>query len=262
MGSYEAEWLALTSYTKWVFLRLHCGTAPVPTYVTYSTFETQSDNSRPFRALLGMMLAIATETAVPSNASTQGPLQVIPEDEEDPENEGAPGNGECGPSDSEQQDPSYEGKQSEETNGEQRQTRSMIKQSHSASLSTSIRIAWSEEVTPGARWLTFRAVDTDGFPGLGNIKLRLQRSIGRGSTGIVYEAIPEEDDYRESSKRQRYAIKAVTKGETEEERSALQRLRNELRIYREIEQRQSKRLEELSQPPGLVPDLQGQSEMS
>ncbi|EJD08046.1 uncharacterized protein FOMMEDRAFT_150710 [Fomitiporia mediterranea MF3/22] len=217
MGSHKAHWLALTCYTKWIFLRLHCGKKPNPTYITYSTVEKQSNNTRPFRALLGMMLAITTNTDVPSTANMQVPLRDIPKDKKSTR--------------SRQQDPSYKGKR--------QKTRSMTKQGHSASVSTSFLIAWSEEVTPDASWIKFHAADTDGFPSLGTgaIKLRIQRSIGQGSTGIAYEAISEVDEHVGSLKRRKYAFKVVTKGETEGERGSLQRLRKELNIYREIERR-------------------------
>ena len=76
---YGSDWLALSCFTKWVFLRLHerdaVDEAP---YITYSTIEEQSDNTRPFRALVGMMLAVSKDVDVPSNADLEGRLRPVP----------------------------------------------------------------------------------------------------------------------------------------------------------------------------------------
>ncbi|KAL5482920.1 hypothetical protein ACEPAI_9515 [Sanghuangporus weigelae] len=54
MASHKARWGAVTSHEKWVFIRLHPGEQP---YMTFSSVELQENNTRPFRALLAMILA-------------------------------------------------------------------------------------------------------------------------------------------------------------------------------------------------------------
>ncbi|EJD08100.1 uncharacterized protein FOMMEDRAFT_150779 [Fomitiporia mediterranea MF3/22] len=200
---YRAEWLALTCFTKWVFLRLHSrGTGEAP-YITYSTIERQLDNTRPFCALLGMMLAYSRDISVPSNADMNGQLRPVPV-----------------------------------TKAEPRVNHYSRKRGSSPSSSSGYLITWSPKAMPNKRWLEFHAVDTDPFPALGKdtIRLCVHRNIGHGSTGVVFEAIPEGDEHNGAIERRSYAIKTVGKGETLEEQSCAQRLFNELEIYRHIEQ--------------------------
>ena len=71
------------------------------------------------------------------------------------------------------------------------------------------------------------------FPVLGTTPTRLwiQRLIGAGSTGSVYEA----NLYACGQSSQSYAIKVVTKGDSEEARGRMSRLFKEVSIYRVLE---------------------------
>ena len=71
------------------------------------------------------------------------------------------------------------------------------------------------------------------FPSLGSVSTRLwiQRMIGAGSTGSVYEA--KLDAYGQTS--QSYAIKAVKKGNSEEAKARVLRLYREVDVYRALE---------------------------
>ena len=84
MAAHQTEWSALTCHDKWVFLRLHKGTATQKPYLTYSTVERQAENTRPFRALLGMILATVRRIDVGSHPNMEMLLTEIPEGSEDP----------------------------------------------------------------------------------------------------------------------------------------------------------------------------------
>ncbi|EJD08334.1 uncharacterized protein FOMMEDRAFT_16742 [Fomitiporia mediterranea MF3/22] len=220
---YRVEWLALSCFTKWVFLRLHRrGTDEAP-YMTYSTIERQLDNTRPFRALLGMMLAISRNIDVPTNADMNVRLQSVPATE-------AP---------TPREHPNlFLRNPVQVTRGEQLVARSSGGCSNSSPSSSGFLITWSPKSMSNGRWLEFHGVDTDAFPALGNdgVRLCVQRNIGDGSTGVVFEAIPDDNEHNGASGRRRYAIKTVGKGETLKEQSCARRLFNELDIYRRIEQ--------------------------
>ena len=84
MVSHGAKWLALTSHHKWVFLRLHSDSEEP--YLTYSSVIPQQDDTRPFRALLGIMLAVEFDIDVQSEVTRGEPLQpIVIEDEEEDE---------------------------------------------------------------------------------------------------------------------------------------------------------------------------------
>ena len=78
MSSHKIRWLALSSHAKWVFFRLHPG--PQQPYITYSDVEVQENNTKPFRALLAMMLATEREFNVPSYPDKAVPLPSIKEE--------------------------------------------------------------------------------------------------------------------------------------------------------------------------------------
>lgn len=65
--------------------------------------------------------------------------------------------------------------------------------------------------------------------------LRLQRLLGCGSTGTVYEAKHDVDGDDNTPGVQSYALKIAQKGTTDREKGAVERLRNEFEIYRVIE---------------------------
>ena len=77
MAEHQMEWGALTCHDKWIFVRLHKGTATQDPYLTYSTVEKQTENTKPFRALLGMVLAAVRGIDVKCHANMEMPLTVI-----------------------------------------------------------------------------------------------------------------------------------------------------------------------------------------
>ena len=79
MASHKARWGAITSHEQWVFIRLHPGSDP---YITFSSVELQENNTRPFRALLAMVLAAELDLEVDSHVNMQIPLETIVEEEE------------------------------------------------------------------------------------------------------------------------------------------------------------------------------------
>lgn len=83
MAAHHSQWAALTCHDKWLFVRLHRGTVSHQAYITFSTVEGQTSNTRPFRALLGMMLAAKEDIDVESHADLGTQLTVIVEEEEE-----------------------------------------------------------------------------------------------------------------------------------------------------------------------------------
>ena len=79
MGAHQTEWGVLTSHDKWLFFRLHKATNQQQAYVTFSSVEEQSNNTRPFRALLGMLLAAEYKIHVPTHVNMQSELFTITE---------------------------------------------------------------------------------------------------------------------------------------------------------------------------------------
>ncbi|EJD05076.1 kinase-like protein [Fomitiporia mediterranea MF3/22] len=244
MVLYKVEWLALTCYTNWVFLRLHSrGAGEVP-YMTYSTIEEQLDNTRPFRALLGMMMAIARDIDVPSNANMDGQLRPAPVSVIEGQSNG--------PEPPEQRDPSFKGR-GQVTRDEPPETRSRSRRGNLLALSPGFLITWAPKTMSNKKWLEFHAVDTDTFPPLnkGTIRLHVQRGIGYGSTGTVFEVIPDGDEHNGALESRRYAIKTIGKGETDQEKGCTRRLLNELAIYRRIGQASSVSMKIVPQCYGL-----------
>ena len=88
MGSQRVNWLALTSHNKWVFFRLH-NSSEEP-YLTYSSVIPQQDDTRPFRALLGMMLASEFNIEVGNSVIRTGELPPIEEEQEEQEEKASP----------------------------------------------------------------------------------------------------------------------------------------------------------------------------
>ena len=83
MGSHQTEWGVLTCHDKWVFVRLHRGTDLQRAYITFSSVEEQSNNTKPFRALLGLLLASNYGIDVPSHANMQATLTTLIEENQD-----------------------------------------------------------------------------------------------------------------------------------------------------------------------------------
>ena len=84
--------------------------------------------------------------------------------------------------------------------------------------------------------MSYSAVDgTEQCSSLGDesVRLRLQRFLGRGSTGTVFEAKLDLDGCGDARS---YAFKTVVKGSHEEEEGQIRRLLAEFKIYCNIEQ--------------------------
>ena len=88
MGSQRVNWLALTSHHKWVFFRLH--NDQKEPYLTYSSVIPQQDDTRPFRALLGMMLASEFDIEVENSVILTGELPPAEKEQEEQEEEASP----------------------------------------------------------------------------------------------------------------------------------------------------------------------------
>ena len=88
MGSLRVDWLALTSHHKWVFLRFHDDQKE--SYLTYSSIVPQENDTRPFRALLGMMLASEFDIEVENSVVRTGELPPAEEEQEEQEEEASP----------------------------------------------------------------------------------------------------------------------------------------------------------------------------
>ena len=92
MVAHKVHWAAVTSHDKWIFFRLHPdlnGDPPKP-YISFSTVEAQENNTRPFRALLAMMLATTENLNVASHPDNRA-LTPIPERKDEDEQHHDPG---------------------------------------------------------------------------------------------------------------------------------------------------------------------------
>ena len=101
-----------------------------------------------------------------------------------------------------------------------------------------LQVGWSQRVVPDTKWFSFHAVDgTDQCSslGVGSIRLWLQRGLGQGSTGIVYEAKLDVDEHGNKPTSRSYAVKTVVRGRSEEKGGSVERLFNEFEAYRKIE---------------------------
>ena len=76
MASHKALWGAITSHEKWIFVRLHPGDEP---YISFSSIELQSDSTRPFRALLAIMLAAELDLDVESHSDMRLAVERLEE---------------------------------------------------------------------------------------------------------------------------------------------------------------------------------------
>ena len=103
-----------------------------------------------------------------------------------------------------------------------------------------MQISWSLEVTPANRWLKFRAAGDAGFagfsPGLRPFRFRLQRLIGAGSTGSVYETKIINGAEEAETEGSVYAVKMVSKGGVGPEKERVTRLLKEAKFYATIEE--------------------------
>ncbi|KAK0465880.1 kinase-like domain-containing protein [Desarmillaria tabescens] len=233
MASHKANWLALTCHHKWIFLRLHNRPAngTQGPYITYSSVEEQPNNTKPFRALLAMMLAAEEGLEIESKADLSVPLLSI--EEEDKEDSNKP-----------QVDPDENTSGAYHRWGKAPRQRLLRTQSNKDSenqpnQSADIMISWTQRQAPVTKWFSFSSVDKSGpylSLGQGPVQLRLQRLLGHGSTGVVYEAKRDASGNDETTDSQSYALKVVRKGEREEEEGALKRMYNESSAYRVIEQ--------------------------
>lgn len=78
MATHRSDWLALTSHHKWVFFQFRPGVQEP--YITYSSVIPQENDTRPFRALLGMMLASEFGLLIDSRVNERVQLESIGEE--------------------------------------------------------------------------------------------------------------------------------------------------------------------------------------
>ncbi|KAJ4473890.1 hypothetical protein J3R30DRAFT_3684842 [Lentinula aciculospora] len=230
MSSHKVNWLALTSHHKWIFFRLHPSSDKEPEpYISYSSVEMMENNTRPFRALLAMMLATVGEIkVVDSNVDKTVPLPVIEEEEHHS-------------SESSQED--------QDKIGSYRGSGPVTKKEYDLrpkptgprpTDSPELLVGWTRRKVPDTEWLLFYALDgTKQCSSLGAapIRLWLQCDVGQGSTGVVYEAklnIDDDDDNTRTS--HSYAVKTVVKRRSGNIKGAVARLFHEFEAYRKIEQ--------------------------
>ncbi|KAL5514714.1 hypothetical protein ACEPAG_2030 [Sanghuangporus baumii] len=224
MGSHRAKWLALTSHHKWVFLRFH-NELRNP-YISYSSVIPQQNDTRPFRALLGMMISAEFEIEDYSKVTRTEQLHPIEEEKQelppDPEKQGK--NGSC--------------------KGQAQSTRDELLVLHPRTHSETppvLMFSWSTRVADHEHWFLFDTLfGADWCYSLsksdGPTMLRLLRDIGEGVSGIVYEAKIDIDGQGEDPSSPSFALKIVQKGDSDSVGCLIQSLHKELDFYRVINQ--------------------------
>ncbi|OCB89155.1 kinase-like protein [Sanghuangporus baumii] len=227
MGSHRAKWLALTSHHKWMFLQFH--NEPKNPYVSYSSVIPQQNDTRPFRALLGMMISAEFEIEVKSKVTRTRRLHPIKEEKQAKEDP---------PLDPEKQDKSgsYKG----QTRGTRDEPPVLRPGTHSEDPPV-LMFSWSTRVADHEHWFLFDAMfGADWCYSLsksdGPIMLRLLRDIGEGISGIVYEAKIDIDGHGEDPSSPSFAVKIVQKSDSDFVGCLIQSLHKELDFYRVINQ--------------------------
>ncbi|KAL5498957.1 hypothetical protein ACEPAH_1475 [Sanghuangporus vaninii] len=226
MASHKALWGAITSHEKWLFIRLHPGDDP---FITFSVVEKQTDNTRPFRALLAMIFEAELSLEVESHADMGEALATIEEDEEDEPTKKLP---DVDPR--EDKSGTFKGS-GKVTREEPPVTRPGNRtESREASEVPDLEIGWSQQIVTHPRSFSFYKVDFAGncMPlRPGTAKLSLHRILGSGSTGVVYQATLDGDESVKDIDARSYAVKIVHRGSTQEKGGGLERLRNESKVY-------------------------------
>ncbi|KAL5522766.1 hypothetical protein ACEPAG_8784 [Sanghuangporus baumii] len=229
MASHKARWGAITSHEKWLFIRLHPCDDP---FITFSVVEKQKDNTRPFRALLAMLLTAELDLEVESHADMESPLAAIPEEDENNPSKKLP-----------DADPR------EDKSGTFKGTGKIIREEspvtrpsncteiREVSEGPELEIGWSQQIVLQPHSFSFYKVDFAGSCLLlrpSTAKLSLHRILGSGSTGVVYQATLDGDESVKDINTRSYAVKIVHKGSSQEKQGGLERLRAEFKIYCKI----------------------------
>ncbi|OCB90009.1 kinase-like protein [Sanghuangporus baumii] len=229
MASHKARWGAITSHEKWLFIRLHPGEDP---FITFSAVEKQEDNTRPFRALLAMLLAAELNLEVESHADLESLLATIPEEDENDPTKELP---DVDPREDKSDTFKGSGKVTREDPPVTRPgNRTEIREAFEV---PDLEIGWSQQIVARPRTFSFYKVDLAGncMPlRPGTAKLSLHRILGFSSTGMVYQATLDGNESVKDTNARSYAVKIVHRGSTQEKRGGLERLRNEFEAYCKI----------------------------
>ncbi|KAL5501321.1 hypothetical protein ACEPAH_8581 [Sanghuangporus vaninii] len=232
MASHKARWGAITSHEKWVFLRLHPGEQP---YITFSSVELQENNTRPFCALLAMILAAKLNLEVESHANMQLTLKTI--DDDDEESESTENSSDADPR--EDENVSFRGS-GRVTREEPPVTRPGNRAGRTeAGEEPDLMIGWSQHTVAKPRRHAFYKLGySDAFLslGTGTMRLSLLRLLGSGSTGIVYQATLDSDQVAKDAESHLYAAKIVQKDVYHEKNGCIARLHHEFKVYSKIAQ--------------------------
>ena len=238
MGAQRVNRLILTSHHKWVFLRLH--NDPEVPYLTYSSVIPQKNDTRPFRALLGMMLASEFDIEVESSAIRTGEVPSIEEEQEDNDEEAYPGN------DERDKSASYKGSSHRKRGKQPNASALLVCSMHHIQQCRDLhilygQISWSRQVADHDYWFACDpVVGSDWCPRFSKskrpVRLRLIRGIGEGATAVVYEAKIDIDGKGEDPSSRSFAVKLLQKNNSEDTQRFTEYLRKEFRIYHTIEQ--------------------------
>ncbi|KAL5512466.1 hypothetical protein ACEPAG_3119 [Sanghuangporus baumii] len=215
MGSHHARWLALSSHEKWVFLRFH--PRDDGPFISYSAIERQDNSTRPFRALLAMLLDAEGELTVESKANLPPSLSTISEE-----------------------DPRGALKQRKTLSSLALEVCRVMQKHGKKSKSFDLQICWAQHIVLNDEWINCSAVKGTDLCSPFRITrrpicLRLHRLLGTGETGVVYEAKLDLDGQERILDPRSFAVKMVLKGEYERKTSRISRLFNEFQMYRMIE---------------------------
>ncbi|KAH8103235.1 hypothetical protein DFH11DRAFT_1521133 [Phellopilus nigrolimitatus] len=200
MASWRTEWLFLTSHNHWIIFRLHPDDERP--YVTYSPMLSMKDETRPFRAFLGSLLASAGKVVVPS---PEVPKDIILDEI------------------TEDARPKSESFPQELCTLKITMAPPEIPEPYWVSL---------QQVDSTS---TIAHTDNANKP----VCLRLTRPLGRGSTGLVYECRLEENTAQDNPGPRTFAVKYVEVLKTKDE-SRRERLRHEFGIYQVLERAYSR----------------------
>ena len=212
MATHKANFLALTCHDKWLFFHLRDGDRPL---LTYSSVERQNENTRPFRALLGMISALEIgfpdRIGVNLNAQTLDSLDGMEEIESKYWPRWQPING--------------------------IRVRGLIYycyyKDRVLTYLFGLQVKWSPTLYPDSKLLALKPIDigNEDCSSLGNglVDFQIERVLGKGCTGIVYEATSS------TVSPYRFALKVVRKGQAEDEFDCFGQIYNEFLTYRALE---------------------------
>lgn len=101
-----------------------------------------------------------------------------------------------------------------------------------------MKIRWSSNIVQNGATLYLTSTHNasgGAFSDCQHLRLQLHCFLGLGSTGAVYGATLDSDDISEEKIVLSHVIKAVAKDDSQKNGEKLERLRNELEIYRKLE---------------------------